>query len=165
MTNTQDNGDWFDRETGEVTAMVPVETETVMVREDTAPTLVDPNNLPDFDNMDAGFSMAQQYVKFTTPGQKARGMYLGLNEFKTPTGEQKRIAIFQNKQGVWANAGDNLLGQVEHLPKHTSVEVTYTGDKTTKRGFTVKVFEVRLLNEKPAPVIPTLPNPVPAMRK
>lgn len=155
MVHEQDNGEWFDRETGEV-ALVPVETETVMVRADAAPALMDPNDLPDFDNMEAGFSLAQQYVKFTTPGQTERGILLGFNEMKSKQGGTKPIAIFQNKQGVWANAGDNLVNQIIHLPLRTPLEVTYTGDKTTKSGNTVKVFNVRILNQKPAPVDPEI---------
>lgn len=156
MTNAQDNnnGEWFDRNTGEIAdaAMVPVEIETVMVREDTAPILMDPKDLPNLDDMEPGFSLAQQYVRFNTPGQSARGILLGFNEFKSTNGEGKRIAIFQNAQGVWANAGDNLMSQIEHLPKGTPLQVTYKGDVKTGRGFTVKTFEVRILN--PKPVVP-----------
>lgn len=142
---------YLDPETGEKVypqEMTVPETDMVMVRADAAPKVMNPNDLPDFDNMEAGFSLANKYVKFTQVGQKEVGVLLGFNQMKSTGGGTKPIAIFQNKQGVWANAGDNLINQIIHLPIGTPVEVKYLGDVKTGGGFTVKTFEVRLLNPK-----------------
>jgi hypothetical protein len=55
--------------------------------------------------------------------------------------------------------------QMRPLPLGTAVQVTFAGEERTGKGFKVNKFTVKLLNQKPEPVIPTLPNPVPAMKR
>ena len=157
MVHEQDNGEWFDRETGEAMALAVPATVEVLVNAEQQPQMVPPDQLPDFDEMEAGMSLAAKYIEFEQPGQKLRGLLIGFNQMTGQDGAVKPVAVFQNKDGVFVNAGSNLVSQVRHLPPKTSVEVTYMGKEKTGNGYNVKVFEVRLLN-KPKLVTDGKPN-------
>ena len=177
MTNAQDNnGDWFDPETGELAtdgevtdietgALVPIQSQTVMVNE--APKLISPNDMPDLDKMDEGFKLAAKYMEFEEKGQSMRGVFVGFTKMKSQNGDKLvDVANFQTKDGVWVNAGANLVYQFKDrgIPQGTPLQVTYLGKAETKSGNKVKTFEVRLLNAKPAPVIPDVGKGVPPMK-
>lgn len=163
------NEDWFDNEQAhnaieQENALVPTETDTVMVRADSAPLPLPLDELPDLDDMEPGFSLAMNYVKFTEIGQSLRGVLIGWNEMKSTSGELKPVAILQNKTGIYANAGDNLVHQLQNVPRGTPVSIIYKGETKTGGGFFVKTFDVRVLNKRPAGANPapsqaTTPKP------
>lgn len=161
------NEDWFDNEQAhnaieQENALVPTETDTVMVRADSAPLPLPLDELPDLDDMEPGFSLAMNYVKFTEIGQSLRGVLIGWNEMKSTSGETKPVAILQNKTGIYANAGDNLVHQLQNVPRGTPVSIVYKGETRTGGGFNVKTFDVRVLNKKPAGAAPSqAPTPSP----
>jgi uncharacterized protein YwbE len=176
MTNEQDNnGDWFDRETGEVTegevtdietsALVPMEAQTITV--DAPPRMFAPNELPDLDGMQESFKLEAKYFEFEEKGQSKRGVYLGMTKMQSQdNGKIVDMAQFQNKDGVWVNSGAALTRQLREraVPIGTPLQVMYLGKKDTKTGHKIKNYEVRVLNEKPAPVIPDVPAGIPSMK-
>lgn len=179
MTHEQDNnGEWFDPETGELApemtdteagALVPIQAQTVMVNE--APKLIAPDALPNLDEMEQGFKLAAKYLEFEEKGQSMRGVFVGFTKMKSQNGDKLvDVANFQTKEGVWVNAGANLVYQLKDrgVPTGTPLQVTYLGKAETKSGNKVKTFEVRLLNAKPTPPalnIPAVPAGIPHMKQ
>ena len=131
--------------------------ETV-VNVDQTPQLIAPDQLPDLDEMEEGFSLQAKYVEFETPGTEMRGVFVGFTSMRSQQGGSVPVANFQNKDGVWVNAGANLVSQLQHVPQGTPLKVTYRGKEDTKRGNKVKVFEVRILNPKPQPERAPIPQ-------
>lgn len=159
--DTDTNVEW-----GNENAMVPTETDTVMVRADSAPLPLPLDELPDLDDMEPGFSLAMNYVKFTEVGQSLRGVLIGWNDMQSKQGGTKPVAILQNHEGIFANAGDNLVSQLKNVPRGTPVVITYKGETRTQTGNNVKVFDVRVLNKRapgaaPAPAPKPTPNSAP----
>lgn len=154
--DTDTNAEW-----GNENALVPTETDTVMVRADSAPLPLPLDELPDLDDMEPGFSLAMNYVKFTEVGQSLRGVLIGWNDMQSKQGGTKPVAILQNHEGIFANAGDNLVSQLKNVPRGTPVVITYKGETRTQTGNNVKVFDVRVLNKRVAGATPA-PSQAPA---
>jgi hypothetical protein len=163
MTTEQDNnGDWFDRETGEVsdidtTALVPMEAQTITV--DAPPRMYAPSELPNLDEMAEGFKLEAKYFEFEERGQFKRGVFLGFTKMKSQDNDKVvDMAQFQNKDGVWVNSGAALTRQLRDraVPIGTPLQVTYLGKKDTKTGHKIKDYESRVLTNKPAPVLPDM---------
>jgi hypothetical protein len=144
----------------------PQSTSSELVAVEAKPAIVyiDPANMPDLDNMIEGINIESQYWEVRTPGETKRGVLVGWSKFDGKNGPVDQV-IMQNKEGIWRCAGANLVQQMRPLPLGTSVQVTFVGEERTGKGFKVNKFTVKLLNQKPEPVIPTLPNPVPAMKR
>jgi hypothetical protein len=141
----------FDPETGEI-----VENETMaltpseIVMTDRAPQIIPPDRMPDLEEMSEGFTLAAKYVEFLQPGEKKRGIFLGFSNMRNQKGESIPLAHFQDNEGVWVNAGANLVYQLREncIPHGTPLQVKYVGKTKTKRGNEVKSFEIRLLHLK-----------------
>jgi hypothetical protein len=125
---------------------------------------IPPTEVPDLDDMVEGMNIEPQYWEAEDKGDTKRGVLIGWSTLNGQNGPTPMV-VMQNKKGIWTCAGTNLIQQMRNLAMHTAVQVTYEGKEKTGNGFYVKKFTVKLLNQKPEPVIPTLPNPVPAMRK
>lgn len=100
------------------------------------------------ENAEAGPSLAPRYFKFEQPGQTLRGIFCGLqNVRKTQNGQTNwmTVVVIQNKDGVWLNAGANLLPQFDHVPQGAPVEIKFTGKQQTKSGNTVFQYVVTML--------------------
>jgi hypothetical protein len=138
--------------------------ELVAVEDAKTIAYMNPNEVPDLDNMNEGMNIAPQYWEVENRGESKRGVLIGWSTLNGQNGPVP-LAVLQNKEGIWTSAGTNLVQQLKNISMHTPVQVTYEGKEKTSKGNMVKKFTVKLLNQKPAPVIPTLPNPVPAMRK
>jgi hypothetical protein len=138
--------------------------ELVAVEDAKTIAYMNPNEVPDLDNMNEGMNIAPQYWEVENRGESKRGVLIGWSTLNGQNGPVP-LAVLQNKEGIWTSAGTNLVQQLKNISMHTPVQATYEGKEKTGKGFMVKKFTVKLLNQKPAPVIPTLPNPVPAMRK
>jgi len=164
-TNEQVQDIEFDPETGELlnhesalTVTTPT-VATVMVNE--APQLIAPDQMPNLDEMQEGFTLAAKYIEFAQPGQSERGVFIGYTKMKNQKGEDVDLANFQNQNGVWVNAGANLVFQLKDrgVPHGTPLQVTYRGKERTKGGNDVKVFDVRLLGvTKTAPQRSGIPD-------
>lgn len=130
-------------EINETTALVPLDSEAVQI--------LQPEQLPDLDAMDEGMSLAPSYREFQE-GQSVRAVLCGFSEMESQKkdgqdkGRMIPMAVFQSKDGVWVNAGANLVQQVKNVPIGTALQVTFKGKERTKGGFSVNTFEVRLLN-------------------
>jgi hypothetical protein len=120
--------------------------------------------VPDLDDMNEGMNIAPQYWEVENKGESKRGVYIAKSTLNGQNGVVPMV-VLQNRDGIWTSAATNLVQQIFNMPFGTCVQATYEGKEKTGKGFMVKKFTVKLLNQKPAPVIPTLPNPVPAMRK
>lgn len=133
-------------ETEIVTDLVPVGNAEAVVNVNRVPQLIAPDQLPDLDAMEQGFSLQAKYIEFEQVGTCERGVFLGFTQMINQQGVSIDVANFQNKQGVWVNAGANLVSQLRNVPEGTPLAVTYNGKEDTKRGNKVKVFDVRILN-------------------
>ena len=126
------------------TALVEHHTAEVVV--DRMPQMIAPDAMPDLDAMEQGISLQAKYIEFETKGECVRGVFLGYTSMKNQQGNQIPVANFQNKDGIWVNAGANLVSQLRNVPENTPLAITYLGKEDTKRGNKVKTFEVRILN-------------------
>ena len=166
MANEQDNGEWFDAatremvtdiEAGEIGALVPIQAQTITV--DAPPRMYAPSELPDLDGMAEGFKLEAKYFEFEEKGQAKRGVFLGFSKMKSQDNDKEvDMAQFQNKDGMWVNSGAALTRQLRDraVPIATPLQVTYLGKKDTKTGHKIKDYEIRVLQDKPAPVIPEM---------
>jgi hypothetical protein len=167
MTNEQDNGEWFDRETGEVaegdvtdidtSALVPIQSQTITV--DAPPRMFSPDELPNLDEMAEGFKLEAKYFEFEERGQSKRGVYLGMTTMQSQeNGKVVDMAQFQNADGMWVNSGAALTRQLRDraVPIGTPLQVTYLGKKDTKTGHKIKDYEVRVLKHNPKPALPDM---------
>lgn len=129
-------------------ALVPLKTAEVKVNQ--MPQLIAPDQFPDLDEMEESFALAAKYLEFEKAGESARGVFLGFTKMQNQKGEPIALANFQNRDGVWVNAGANLTYQLRDrgVPTGTPLKVTYQGKIKTKSGNEVKSFEVRLLTRK-----------------
>lgn len=147
------------------------ETEIVQVVDEhlPAPVVIPPADFPNLEDAEPGMSLALQYRKFNQAGETVRAVFIGFTTIGSNQQGKGKIpaAVFQSADGVWLNAGDNLVNQVRRLAIHTPVVVTYKGEQKTQSGSNVKTFEVRLLvpkgkaNGGPAPAAP-VQKPAPA---
>ena len=153
----------MDPNTGEILehAMVPVDHKTEQVAVNSFPQIINPNQMPDLDAMEEGFTLAAKYIEFMKEGESERGVFLGFTKMKNQKGDEIDLANFQNKNGVWVNAGANLVFQLHDrgVPHGTPLQVTYRGKVRTNGGNEVKTFDVRILNHKAGAAVP---NPIAA---
>ena len=146
--NTNDNQDYVIDTDGETSALtVPEKSEMAYVA---------PNEMPDLDGAEVGFSLEAKYLKFTTPNQQVRVVFNGFTTIrKNENGviQPMTSAVLQNKEGLFLNSTSNVLDQLGRIPPGTAVQITYTGDEKSKAGYNVKKFDIRVLNVKTTPVI------------
>ncbi len=106
-----------------------------------------PEEVPDLDSMEEGMSLQVNYLEFETEGERIRAVLVGWQEMTSQnTGQLIPVAILQNKDGIFANAGANLTKQLQNVPLRTPVQVTYLGKEKTKSGNHVKLFDVKMLS-------------------
>ena len=126
----------------------------LMVPQKSEMAYIAPDELPDLDNAETGFSLEAKYLKFSTPSQVVRAVFNGFTTIrKNENGEIKPMgaAVLQNKDGLFLNATSNILDQLGRVPAGTAVQITYTGDEKTANGYNVKKFDIRVLNVKLTP--------------
>lgn len=110
---------------------------------------VPPDEFPNLDETEPGMSLAPEYREFETEGETARALFIGFTSMNSKNqGKQIPVAVFQERDRIWVNAGANLVQQVATLKPRTAVQVTYKGKEKTGSGNNVKVFDVRLLVRK-----------------
>jgi hypothetical protein len=134
----------------------PINTNTNEATELLAPTsmaglsFVNPNDIPDLDAAEAGSSLEMKYYEFVNPGQAVRAIYSGITKInkrkEDGTMEQLDAIVFQNREGVFLNGGDNIVSQLRNVPPGTPIQITFDGKEATKSGYRVNKFTVRLLN-------------------
>lgn len=112
---------------------------------------INPAEMPDLDAAEAGVSLEMKYYEFNQAGQVVRAIYNGvtkINKKNQSTGEMEQMpaVVFQTKDGVFLNSGDNLLNQLSKLMPGTPIQITYEGKEKTAGGFNVNKFNVRILN-------------------
>lgn len=140
----------------------PIEEEIVMTQDGNPTELVapktsfasmqfvDPDELPDFDEMEKGVNIAPQYYEFNAPGEIVRAMYNGMTTITSnKNGSRREIptAVFQNRDGVFINAGANLVNQMRVLRSGAFVQIKYVGKEKTSSGNEIKKFEINLLKK------------------
>jgi len=127
-------------------------TDLIAPNDNSMLAFVNPVDMPNLENAEVGMSIEQKYYEFSEKGQKVRAIYNGLKHIITKKGEDERQTIpaivFQNKDGVFLNAGASLVEQLSNIPPGTPIEITYLGKEKTNSGFNVNKFDVRLLNVK-----------------
>ena len=131
--------------------------------------VLSPDQLPDLEAMEPGFSLQAQYIEFKAEGESFRGVLIGWTTMKSQQKDENGnvkdvdVAILQNKLGVFVNAGANLVSQLRNCPVGTAVQIIYSGEVKAKSGFNVKTFEVRLLNAPGSkPFVGAVPRTTPA---
>jgi len=125
---------------------------------------IPPTEVPDLDNMDEGMNIAPTYWEAHSKGETKRGILIGWSTFNGKNGPVPQV-VMQNREGIWTCAGTNLVQQLRNIPIGTSVQATYEGEEKTSKGFKVNKFTVKLLNQKPEPVIPSVPQGIPPMKR
>lgn len=132
------------------------DTSALMVPNKSELAYIAPDNLPDLEEAEVGFSLEAKYLKFVTPSQSVRVVFNGFTTIrKNEGGEIKPMtaAVLQNKDGLFLNSTSNILDQLARVPAGTAVQITYTGDEKTASGYNVKKFDIRVLNVKTTPVV------------
>ena len=132
------------------------DTSALLVPQKSEMAYIAPNEIPDLDKAEVGFSLEAKYLKFATNGQTVRVVFNGFTTIrKNEGGEIKPMtaAVLQNKDGLFLNATSNILDQLARIPAGTAVQITYTGDEKTASGYNVKKFDIRVLNIKVTPTI------------
>lgn len=132
------------------------ETSALLVPPKSEMAYIAPAELPDLEQAEVGFSLEAKYLKFTTPGQTVRAVFNGFTTIhKNDGGEIKPMTavVLQNKDGLYLNATSNILDQLSRVPAGTAVQIVYTGDEKTANGYSVKKFDIRVLNVKTTPVV------------
>jgi hypothetical protein len=138
--------------------------EMVAVEEEKTIAYMNPNEVPDLDNMNEGMNIAPQYWEVENRGESKRGVYIAKSTLNGQNGVVPMV-VLQNRDGIWTSAATNLVQQIFNMPFGTCVQATYEGKEKTGKGFMVKKFTVKLLNEKPALNVPNVPAGIPSMRK
>jgi len=132
-----------------------------------------PSEFPDLDEAEAGVSLEMKYYDFAAMPAVVRAIYNGMtqiNKKDQKTGEMTKMnaAVFQTKEGVFLNSGDNLMNQLAKLMPGTPIQITFEGKEKTSGGNNVNKFSVRILNLKGAAATPlrtvTPPTTAPAAK-
>lgn len=95
-------------------------------------------------------SASQTFEKTTTwnvnltVGDKLEGVYQGKDEFVNSFGRPTIKYVIDGKDGVKYGVfgSASLNRQFARIPEGSYVWIEYTGEATTKNGFTVKTFTV-----------------------
>ena len=114
-------------------------------------TFLNPAEMPDLEQAEAGMSIEPKYLEFKSTDQKIRAIFNGMTTIKTKnrqTGEleDKPAIVLQSRDGIFLNAGASLVNQMNRLRPGTPVEVKYLGTERTASGNNVNKFDVRMLN-------------------
>lgn len=143
-------------ETGEI-----IEHSGALVTIEASPTInfIEQREVPDLDAMEAGTNISTTYWEAKNEGEILRAVLIGWSSMKSKKGDDLPLAVFQNKAGIWTNAGANLVQQLRTVPLRTPLQVTYQGTEKTNSGNNVKKFKVQLLNV-PMPQAAPAPEPV-----
>jgi hypothetical protein len=123
--------------------------ELVAVEDAKTIAYMNPNEVPDLDNMNEGMNIAPQYWEVENRGESKRGVYIAKSTLNGQNGVVPMV-VLQNRDGIWTSAATNLVQQIFNMPFGTCVQATYEGKEKTGKGFMVKKFTVKLLNQKPA---------------
>lgn len=130
------------------------DTSALLVPNKSELAYVAPNEIPDLESAEVGFSLEAKYLKFSQPQQTVRAIFNGFTTIrKNEGGEIKPMtaAVLQNKEGLFLNATSNILDQLSRIPAGTAIQITYIGDEKTASGYNVKKFDIRVLNIKTTP--------------
>lgn len=125
---------------------------------------IPPTEVPDLDDMSEGMNIAPKYWEVEEKGATLRAVLIGWSKMKSTSGGLTDMAVLQNRAGIWTSSGTNLVQQLRNISLHTPLQITFMGKEKTNNGFWVKKYDVRMLNPKPAPVIPNVPPAIPAMK-
>lgn len=131
---------------------------------------LNPAEMPNLDEAEAGFSLEATYKKFVIAGETFRAVFNGFTTIRKNENGQvvpMTAAVLQNKDGLFLNSTSNILDQLQRVPIGTAVQITYQGDQKTASGYNVKKFEIRVLNVARAnvpaqPVLPPVSHNAPA---
>jgi hypothetical protein len=110
---------------------------------------LNPAEMPNLDEAEAGFSLEATYKKFVITGEIFRAVFNGFTTIRKNENGQivpMTAAVLQNKDGLFLNSTSNILDQLQRVPAGTAVQITYQGDQKTTSGYNVKKFEIRILN-------------------
>lgn len=133
--------------------------------------VLNPDQVPDLDNMDEGSNLSPEYWEATNPGDTRRGVLIGWSKMKSKNADRNSgsafvdMAVFQNKQGIFTNAGASLTQQLRHIPLGTPMQITYEGKERTNNGFNVNKFRVISLVGKPISAPKQDPAAIPGVQR
>jgi hypothetical protein len=134
----------MDNEINSNSSIVTTNPAEIEIKNAASLAFMNPADIPDLDEMDAGTSLRMQYKEFDKEGEKVRCIFVGMTKMPGQRGEID-AAVFQTKLKGFINAGANLMSQVKMLKPGTPIEIEYEGKERTASGNTVKVFNVRVL--------------------
>ena len=102
-----------------------------------------------------GVDIATAYLEFENPGDKFRGIYLGMkkqNVADPVTKEVKQldcVCFMDESQSTFSNAGASLVRTMQEtaIAQYSMVEIEYKGEKKTSGANKMKVYAVRPMIE------------------
>jgi len=125
------------------------DTSALLAPEKNEMAFIAPDEMPDLDNAEVGYSLEAKYLKFDAGMKSARVVFNGFTEIHKREGDElvpMRACVLQNKEGLYLNSTSNILDQLSRIPVGTAVQIEYTGDEKTANGYNVKKFDIRVLN-------------------
>ena len=95
--------------------------------------------------------LSKSQIEFSGPGQSFVGRYKML-EYVPYAGEKTLLKYtFENEIGTFILMGSMQIDQaMEAATEGDMIEVTYKGTAPTSSGFTVKLFDIAVLEEGPS---------------
>lgn len=131
---------------------------------------LNPADMPDLETAEVGMSIEPKYYEFLNVGDSVRAIFNGMGHITKKNQNADGFIdtpaiVFQTKEGVYLQAGANLVQQMQNIPPGTAVQITFSGKEKTNGGFNVNKFNVRLLNvpRVNVPVVQQRPTPKPVM--
>ena len=125
------------------------ETSALLAPQKSDLAYIAPNELPNLEDAEVGFSLEAKYLKFDEGMKRVRAVFNGFTEIhKRENGELQpmKAAVLQNKDGLFLNSTSNILDQLSRIPVGTAVQIEYVGTEKTSNGYQVKKFDIRVLN-------------------
>lgn len=108
-------------------------------------SILQQDQIPDMEAMEEGMPLEAQYIEFQQPGESIRAILCGWSSMDSKKGGTIPVAMLQNKEGIFANAGMSLTKQLMNVEVGTPVSIVYEGSIKTASGNNVKKYSVKVL--------------------